>query len=94
MFLDQTGYAQPEIKTLPSLIAWLEQQPADQGYSYIHPYSCLIAQYLKAHGTAGDAVALGIPELIKLGFIDVVIGYPRTFGGALERARLAIRQGN
>ena len=73
--------------TLPALIAWLEKQPADAGYNYCQPETCLIAQYLKASGL--KKFCLMSREVERLGWMDIVhpISGDWTFGAALQRAR-------
>lgn len=81
--------------TLPSLIAWLEQQPADKGYCYTAIGHCLLAQYLTAKGYANVSVAPGIfhhgPDRARgnypWSFDDIASAFPHTFGAALKRAR-------
>lgn len=81
--------------TLESLIAWLEKRPADNEYCYTETGECLLAQYFSASGYgpvlmgANEFGRKGIAESIPLpvGFNKIALGYPRTFGAALERAR-------
>jgi len=76
--------------SLDSLIAWLEKQPADKSYQFCDSSSCLIAQYLKAHGV--KHFNLLSREIRELGWLEVVnprVLGPRGdyFGFALDRAR-------
>lgn len=85
--------AKPDIYALPTLIAWLEKQPADRVYEYCDPFGCLIAQYLKQSGAKKidllaeevEALFSGRGSQVAQGRWD--LGYKRTFGTALERAR-------
>lgn len=90
MFFDPT--TKPEVKagpySLESLIAWLEKQPGDTRFKVTRSESCLIAQYLIAHGI--DKYNLLSREVVaKFGTwaIKVICAEPPTFGAALERAR-------
>lgn len=95
---DQQTKADPF--TVESLITWLEKQPANEVYCYIDHGRCLISQYLIYHGyknvqvysdpafTHGDAEThVSYPDI----FNYIAIKKERTFGGALERAREALR---
>ncbi len=83
----------PDIYALPTLIAWLEKQPAQKSYCYGDTGGCLLHQYLSANGCR--SVLMGGTYFIheggqgKLpyGFNDTAVGRPRTFGAALARAR-------
>jgi hypothetical protein len=81
--------------SLDSLIAWLEQQPAENRYCYADNGKCLLGRYFTAKGfkavnvwssgvsyQGGDA---GLPPH----FNDIAVYTPHTFGAALERARAA-----
>lgn len=81
---------------LGSLIAWLEQQPAQKTYRYTDPRNCLLCQYFTAHGFSEVHVtmnnmrhSLGEIEFPRTFSWDVSNAYPQdsTFGAALERAR-------
>lgn len=86
---------------LKSLIEWLEKQPAEAEYDYSEPRKCLLWQYFRHIGFEGHGVIPGfyraslcaefksLPE----GFESVASGglfgpNGRTFGAALQRARL------
>lgn len=93
----------PDIWSLPALIAWLEQQPADGPYEYSDHSHCLLAKYLRACGwprpaldsTWADDFSTG--EIVRLpdGWNDLSYGKgvggsdgcERTFGAALARAK-------
>jgi hypothetical protein len=90
--------------TLGALIAWLEQQPADDEYCYFSHGNCLLAKYLTAHGfknvrLGGDYYRHGeTPEAanktrhkLPRAFEDIAVEMPHTFGTALERARKAVQ---
>ena len=73
---------------IETLIAWLEKQPAETVYCWHNSRTCLIAQYMHAHGVSQPPVALD-------GWMaDVAYGYEpyQTFGEALDRARAAANQ--
>jgi hypothetical protein len=70
--------------SLSSLVAWLEQQPADKHYGWTSERECGAAQYLIAHGQDPEYMIL-IPD-----WVEIFQGDPpfeHTFGAALERAR-------
>lgn len=80
--------------SLESLIAWLEQQPADKTYCFLDTGRCLIATYFQAKNIAksvggvtflplGSKVRRKIPDC----FNEVAEFTPFTYGAALERAR-------
>lgn len=97
LFNKSTG--KPDILSLDSLIAWLEQQPADETYPYSESRGCVLAQYFTAMGLekvtvmpyrymAGrfDYTRKTLPE----GWEGIASGFPSgswTFGAALKRAR-------
>lgn len=85
---------------LDGLIAWLEKQPSGNSYDYGDGRKCLLAQYFKQNyderacvsattlfkghtGSTGDMPVCKLPDY----FDAVARGTPRTFGGALERAK-------
>lgn len=80
--------------SLASLIAWLERQPARKTYNYICNGHCLLAQYFTAMGYQNIVMLSrqfihGRDTLVDLPphFNSIAINEPRTFGGALRRAR-------
>lgn len=83
--------------TLESLIAWLEKQPADQGYEWHNcDGGCLIGLYGAYHGFSWRQMIDcpgGDPEntpYAKLTPGGLAAAHPRTFGAALIRARAAL----
>lgn len=85
--------------SLDNLIAWLEKKPSDKGYDYGCNGHCLFGQYLSQ---AYDGKAnVGSNEFdiwkddkwliedmnLPRGWGDLAWEHPRTFGGALDRAR-------
>ena len=62
--------------------AWLEKQPADKSYDFKDPFRCAWYQF------SGHVAFCS--ELDELGVLKIVARYPRTFGAALERARMAL----
>lgn len=77
--------------TLGALIAWLEQQPPDQKYSYGNPCRCLAHQYNASIGRSYTVVDLltGDPKTFDWMLEDIACDSYATFGSALARARLA-----
>jgi hypothetical protein len=76
--------------TTKSFARWLRKQPSDQAYDFGDIYRCAVAQYLRAHGVAVRDCALSSNELGSLGWFNIVIEVPRTFGAAAQRAQLAV----
>ena len=84
--------------TLESLIAWLEKRPAHVEYCYADNDACLLGQYFTAMGFDGVIAGSdcfshgeGMKDIhFPPSFDEIAIGHPRTFGGALERARAAL----
>lgn len=78
---------------LGTLIAWLEKQPANETYCYMSHGQCLLAQYFRAMGfdvgrIGGFSVILdGEKIFLPQDFSNIPLFEPRTFGGALARAR-------
>lgn len=99
MFVDDKAPGEQQTKadplTLPNLIAWLEQQPADKVYCYTDHGRCLIGQYLTSLGYtsvsvySNDWFSHSKNSYVELpaSFDNVAIFGDRTFGGALKRAR-------
>ena len=67
---------------LARFAAWLEKQPADKSYDFKDPFRCAWYQF------SGHVAFCS--ELDELGVLKIVARYPRTFGAALERARMAL----
>jgi hypothetical protein len=90
-----------EVKTDPyslaGMIAWLEQQPAEQEYKWANCEDCLVGQYLSAVlGPPADYAEVSRrhgkfmrenPIAFRRG---LALANPHTFGAALERARAAL----
>lgn len=87
--------------SLASLIAWLEQQPANGAYCFLDNGGCLMHQYYAAHGfknfwvggwTVRHANGEG-RELFRLTeeFKGIASDGQHTFGAALKRARRAAK---
>lgn len=69
--------------TLDGFIAWLEQQPTDGVYRFVNPTECVLAKYIGGFCGGDEQYAI-------IGHRQYIIqDHPRTFGGALERARAA-----
>lgn len=86
--------------SLPSLIAWLEKQPARKTYCYLSNGNCLLAQYFRAVGVPFTEVrgftysAGGQSHELPIAFQDTASGPTHTFGAALKRARTFLLQAN
>jgi hypothetical protein len=83
-------WEKPEVKADPkkieTLIEWLEKQPTNEQYCPSDMRNCLMAQYGAAHGMKGWDNLTWV-DLMWMGFHNIVIEEPHTFGGALERAK-------
>ena len=86
----------PQLLTLTNLVGWLETKDPETTYSYTDCFDCLIARFVKDAGHQGAAVTPNIVEEFgeKTMFPNeierVSIDFPRTYGGALRRARAAL----
>jgi len=77
--------------SMDGLITWLEQQPANENYSYFSYTTCLAAQF---NATCGREYEVPNPFLFwrwhtfehKLEY-SVASAVPHNYGAALERAR-------
>ena len=75
-----------DLMSLESLIAWLEQQPADGTYDWQYPERCLIACYLT--GKLGTLPEYSVSLYQSMPHYHAVAAQePWTFGAALERAK-------
>lgn len=79
--------------SLESLIAWLEKQPTAKEYDFCDCNGrCLLDQYAAAMGLKNESglyVRLDAAFDGAAGFY-IAVGFPRTFGAALDRARDAL----
>lgn len=91
MLYDPKWEPKTDTYIMPTLIAWLEKQPAYKTYTYSCPQTCLAAQYFQEMG-----VEYPVPILRGKPSANDSFGYklewlahekPRTFGAALERAK-------
>lgn len=83
MLYDPKWEAKADPMSLAALIAWLEKQPPDSKYDFMCiSGGCLLDLYFGRCTTPSEYVAF--PESWRM---DIAPGFPRTFGGALERAR-------
>lgn len=94
MLYDPKWEQQPSLK---GFTAWLEKQPAGRKYCYESNGTCAIARYLKSIGRTNVIVVGGgyFQTAEGLGVMDpaverAVVGWPATYGAALERLRAAI----
>ncbi len=98
-------WTQPDVFSLESLIAWLEQQPPKKRYSYMNVEGrCLIGQYLTAHGLAWGhgyySDVMPNENFEHNGLMYSCRGYiaagfrgdAQTFGAALKRARAVLEK--
>lgn len=82
--------AETAAPTLRGLIAWLEKQDPGEVYDFLNPRACAFGQYCLSinhdppQWLDRAAMKMGEPRH-TLSIIGS--GFPRTFGGALERAR-------
>ncbi len=80
----------PDIYALPTLIAWLEKQPAAKTYNFGDcEGACLLGQYIIAHGIKWKGNE-GIYCRMTMGpqsWDEIARTQPWTFGAALARAR-------
>lgn len=87
--------------TLESLITWLEKQPAKEKYDYDNcSGECLFGLYMGTLGLSwkevgGSCVVYGKKDIHgpfrQMVYKSVAMSFPWTFGGALKRARAAVR---
>lgn len=81
----------PDIYALPTLIAWLEKQPAGKTYDFCNCRGeCLLDQYLDAHGipwSVGGPAYCELTDKVDGNWQSIASECPQTFGAALERAR-------
>lgn len=106
MPLDQGNWTETksEVFSLEGLIAWLETQNPSEEYCWGSTGECLFARYGEAFSMqrGNDAYRFAIESFHKMPlkevnnlflgepFIPVSTGKPRTFGGALARARIVL----
>lgn len=79
-----------DVHALPTLIAWLEKQPANMDYPYRDCRGlCLLGQYWLAHGHPWREGIYGEMQQPTGGEwgIKIAAPGPHTFGAALVRAR-------
>ncbi len=89
--------------SLDALIAWLETKDPDEGYCFLSAEDgCLWARYTKDNGGvceepyekyALNGASMSVNLDVGTWRCDVAIGFPRTFGAALSRAR-ALQKGD
>lgn len=82
------------IFSLEGLISWLETKPPETTYCYTDIGGCLVYQYFHARGIPICSMGAldwsdttGGQHLLPPGLNAVAVGNPRTYGGALQRAR-------
>jgi hypothetical protein len=74
-----------DLMSLESLIAWLEQQPADGTYQWEYPNLCLMGCYLKSRTDDFASFRNRYPDMPH--YREIAAQEPWTFGAALERAK-------
>lgn len=73
--------------SLDSLIGWLETRHPEQSYDFSNcSGACLLDQYATAAGLDCDSEIVW-KKMYDL-FDNLAVSHPRTFGAALERARV------
>lgn len=100
MLYDKRWDVQTDMYSLASLIAWLEQQPAEESYCYADNGKCLLGQYFSEKsgklvlvGSNDVCFALDKPDhwskdvYFSRYFGLIACGRPWTFGAALARAK-------
>lgn len=84
---------------LETFVAWLESKPRDQSYKYACTGTCLLARYAQDNGFPQAVMGflrwfpdgLDAPNSrLPAPFDNIAVSKPHTFGGALDRARLAL----
>lgn len=85
MLYDPKWEQKTDPRSLESIIAWLEKQPAAGAYPYMNcDGGCLFGQYFKALGLPWEENWRSLPEAMCAA---VSATLPHTFGAALKRAR-------
>ena len=79
-----------DLISLESLIAWLEQQPADGTYDWTKPDECLIACYLTSKLGILPEYSVSLYQSMPH-YHEIAAYEPYTFGAALERARAVLK---
>jgi hypothetical protein len=74
--------------SLSDFVAWLELQPADGTYVWDDSHVCLCAQYYGMKDWYPVDDAIGARDGVRLD--NIAKKWPRTYGGALERARAIV----
>lgn len=83
----------PDVFSLPSFIGWLEKQNPRKRYDFMDcEGACLLGQYMASVGESWSPARYSeIAESICSGYrgftFYIGVESPRTFGGALRRAR-------
>lgn len=100
MYLDtkREGEAQTATPSLRGLIAWLETKDQTETYDWSNAENCVLGQYYRALGmphtvrligfkTQADDMGIDVNDLCCIATDNQMDEGPRTFGGALKRAR-------
>lgn len=89
----------PDLFTTQGLVTWLETRNPHEGYDYERPMDCVIARYLQANGHPEAAAGVSTISLqpkvdyyMPRGWNKLADQQPRTFGGALARAKELLKQ--
>lgn len=95
--LHNKSTGKPDVMAMESLVKWLETQPPMASYDYFDHTNCLVSQYLMANGYQQVfCYAMGLfnhsenmqrDTHYPMEFDEVAVHQPRTFGGALQRAK-------
>lgn len=82
------------VASLPGFIAWLETMPPGGKYEWMKcDGTCLIDQYLASIGLKNDGRTDHGSNYFQAqggGPNGIAVGWPRTYGSALERARAVL----
>lgn len=81
-----------EIFSIPAFIAWAETQDPEATYDYTHATTCVMTRYFADRGVERSGAFTYGPVNLEAGgaWNKIAIGYPRTVGAALERARATV----
>lgn len=91
MLYDKKWDKKVDLFSLPSLIAWLEQQDETETYDPCSPNKCVLGQFAAAMGAKNHG-RKSLQLETKKQFAEIAFGEwgegPHTFGAALKRARV------
>ena len=76
-----------DVFTLPSLLAWLEQQPGETEYEYFSFRDCLVCRYGAEFLSNNKFEELVQEDFLKYANHYIAAPYPRTYAAAATRCR-------